>query len=198
MDDAAVFLDKDGTLLDNVPYSVEPSLVRLSPGALEGLRLLADAGYRLHVISNQSGLARGFFDEGALMLVRERIQTLLAEAGLRLDGFYYCPHLPEGRVSRYSLVCSCRKPRPGLILRAAAENGLDLERSWLVGDILDDVEAGRSAGCRTVLLDNGNETEWQLSPPRLPHHLARDLEEAARIITAVDQKARMLQGDSRT
>jgi D-glycero-D-manno-heptose 1,7-bisphosphate phosphatase len=198
MDDAAVFLDKDGTLLDNVPYNVDGSLVRLSPGALEGLGLLASAGYRLHVISNQSGLARGLFDEEALMLVRDRIQTLLAEAGLRLDGFYYCPHLPEARVSRYALVCSCRKPRPGLILRAAAENGLDLERSWLIGDILDDVEAGRSAGCRTVLLDNGNETEWQLSPPRLPHHLARDLEEAARIIIAVDRKARILQGDSRT
>jgi ribonucleoside-diphosphate reductase alpha chain len=96
-----------------------------------------------------------------------------------LAGFYYCPHHPHGSVPAYAVTCDCRKPRPGLILRAAREQGVDPARSWLVGDILDDVEAGRAAGCRTVLLDNGHETEWVLSPARRPDGVAADLAEAA-------------------
>src|SRR5205085_6378312 len=95
---------------------------------------------------------------------------------------YHCPHHPDGTVERYARACACRKPQPGLLLRAARDHDLDLARSWLVGDILDDVEAGRRAGCRTVLLDNGHETEWVLTPERLPHHIACDLAQAADLI----------------
>jgi D-glycero-D-manno-heptose 1,7-bisphosphate phosphatase len=94
---------------------------------------------------------------------------------LPLDGFYYCPHAPGAG-------CECRKPAAGLIERAAREHGVALGESWLIGDILDDIEAGRRAGCKTVLLDNGNETQWELSPERVPHHIARDLGEAAALI----------------
>jgi histidinol-phosphate phosphatase family protein len=184
--DRAVFLDKDGTLVVDVPHNVDPSLIRLASGARAGLTLLRDAGFRLFVVSNQSGVALGLFPESALKPVESRIRELLADFGVRLDGFLYCPHHPSGRVAPYARACHCRKPAPGMIWKAACDRGLSPWRSWLVGDILDDVEAGRRAGCRTVLIDNGNETEWVLTPGRHPHHIARDLAAAARIIVASD------------
>ncbi len=184
MADRAVFLDKDGTLIEDVPYNVDPDRIRFLPGTVAGLQALHRAGFRLVVVSNQSGVARGYFTEDALAPVERRLRGLLDEAGVPLAGFYYCPHHPEGSVPAYALACACRKPEPGLLLRAAREHDLDLPGSWLVGDILDDVQAGRAAGCRTVLLDNGHETEWQLSPARRPHHLAPDLDAAAAVITA--------------
>ena len=164
-----------------MPYNVDPERVRLMPGAVEGLRRMRAAGYRLIVVSNQSGVARGYFAEEALAGVERRVRELLTAGGVPLDGFYYCPHHPQGTVTAYGVTCDCRKPAPGMIRRAAAEHGIDLERSWLVGDILHDVEAGRRAGCRTVLLLNGHETEWVLTPRRRPHYVAADLAQAADI-----------------
>jgi D-glycero-D-manno-heptose 1,7-bisphosphate phosphatase len=182
MSTRAVFLDKDGTLIEDVPYNVDPDHIRLAPGASEGLPALHQAGYRLIVVSNQSGVARGYFPESALVAVEERLRDLLAGLGVPLAGFYYCPHHPAGQEPAYALACTCRKPEPGLILRAATEHGIDLERSWLIGDILDDIEAGRRAGCTTILIDDGHETVWRLSRQRLPHHVARDLAHAAWIV----------------
>src|SRR5438874_4893062 len=144
---AAVFIDKDGTLIEDVPYNVDPALVELAPGAAEGLVLLAEAGYALVIVSNQSGVARGMFAEEALVAIEDRVRELLGEIGVPLAGFYYCPHHPQGQVARYAIACSCRKPEPGMLLQAARDLQLDLDRSWLVGDILDDVAAGRRAGC---------------------------------------------------
>jgi D-glycero-D-manno-heptose 1,7-bisphosphate phosphatase len=177
--DAAVFLDKDGTLIENVPYNVDPARIRLSPGASEALASLSRSAFRLIVVSNQPGVALGLFPERALRGVNACLRELLAQAGARLDAFYYCPHFPEGKLARYSRACDCRKPGPGMLLRAAQERGVDLTRSWMIGDILDDIEAGRRAGCRTVLIDNGNETEWQLAAAREPHYIAADLREAS-------------------
>ena len=179
----AVFLDKDGTLVEDVPYNVDPALIRLAPGAGEALRSLDAAGFRLLVVSNQSGVARRLFPEEALSPVAARLSALLAAAGVPLSGFYYCPHHPDADPP-YGGTCECRKPAPGLILRAAAERGIDLARSWFVGDILDDVEAGRRAGCRTVLVDNEHETVWRRTPEREPELVAADLPEAARRILA--------------
>jgi D-glycero-D-manno-heptose 1,7-bisphosphate phosphatase len=190
----AVFLDKDGTLVEDVPYNVDPGRVRLAPGAVEGLTALDGAGYRIAVITNQSGVARGYFPEGALAGVGRRLQELLAGFGVGLAGFYYCPHHPDGRVPAYAVACRCRKPEPGLLHRAARELGVCLGQSWVVGDILDDVEAGRRAGCRAVLIDNGNETEWRRGPGREPHHVAADLAEAARLILAADGAAAIPMG----
>jgi len=178
----AVFLDKDGTLIEDVPYNVDPKRIKFTKGAVTGLQQLSGAGYVLIAITNQSGVARGYFQESALQGVEERLQQLLALAGVSLSGFYYCPHHPQGVVKEYTMQCACRKPEPGLLLQAAADHQLDLSQSWFVGDILNDVEAGRRAGCKTILIDNGNETEWQLSPLRIPHHTVADLAEAAQVI----------------
>src|SRR4051812_7101588 len=118
----AVFLDKDGTLVEDVPYNVEPSRIRLGPGAAAGLSQLHAAGFLLIVVSNQSGVARGMFSEDALTAVHERLKELLAEFGVSLSGFYYCPHHPQGTVARYAVKCSCRKPEPGMIRAAASEH----------------------------------------------------------------------------
>jgi D,D-heptose 1,7-bisphosphate phosphatase len=148
----AVFLDKDGTVLEDVPYNVNPVRMRFAEGAAEGLLLLSRAGFVLVVVSNQSGVARGYFPESALEPVVRRLEEMFREAGVDLAGFYYCPHLSGGAVAEYSRECECRKPAPGLILRAAAELDLDLKASWSIGDKLSDIEAGNRAGCRSVLM----------------------------------------------
>ena len=178
----AVFLDKDGTIIRDVPYNVDPHLIELAAGAVEGMSALAAAGYRLIVISNQSGVAHGYFAEAELATVERRLRELLFGHGIELDGFYYCPHHPDAALEQYRFRCECRKPAPGLVLRAAEEHRIDLPRSWFVGDILNDVEAGRRAGCHTALVDNGNETLWQFSPERMPDIFASDLAEAASMI----------------
>lgn len=182
-----VFLDKDGTLIEDVPYNVDPERIQLTRGAVEGLQLLYAAGYQVIVITNQSGVARGYFPESALFVVEERVRQLLAEFGVPCLGFYYCPHHPNGVVQEFAIACSCRKPEPGMLLHAADKHDIDLQEAWFIGDILNDVEAGRRAGCRTILIDNGNETEWQLSPERSPHYVVTDLTAAAQVITSVDQ-----------
>lgn len=179
-----VFLDKDGTLIDDVPYNVDPARIRLAAGAEPGLTALHAAGFRLVVVTNQSGVARGYYPESALGAVEARIRDLLAPLGVPLAGFRYCPHHPEGVVTRYAVACDCRKPSPGMVVSAMRQLGADPQECWMVGDILDDVEAGRLAGCRTVLIDNGNETEWLPGPLREPHYRATDLAEAARRIVA--------------
>ncbi|HJU06216.1 MAG TPA: HAD family hydrolase [Nitrospiraceae bacterium] len=182
----AVFLDKDGTLIEDVPYNCDLTRIKLLPGAVEGLQALHAAGYALVVISNQAGVAHGFLTEQFLAAVETRLRALLSAAGVPLDGFFYCPHHPDGAMPKYAVRCTCRKPKPGLILRAASQLKIDPTRSWMVGDILHDVEAGRGAGCRTVLIDNGNETEWQVSDMRWPDHIAKDLAEASDIILSHD------------
>ncbi|MGN6528822.1 MAG: D-glycero-alpha-D-manno-heptose-1,7-bisphosphate 7-phosphatase [Burkholderiaceae bacterium] len=168
----AIFLDKDGTLVEDVPFNVDPARLRFTPHAIEALRLWRDAGWRLVVITNQPGLGRGLFDRAALARLHAGLAKRLADAGIVLDGFYACPHVDgEG--------CDCRKPRDGLLRTAARELGIDLARSWMVGDILNDVEAGHRAGCRSVLLDTGGETEWVPGPLRVPELRCADLLEAA-------------------
>jgi D-glycero-D-manno-heptose 1,7-bisphosphate phosphatase len=182
----AVFLDKDGTLVENVPYNVDRTRIQLTLGAVDALLLLTGLGYELFVVSNQPGVALGLFPAGALAAVEEHLNDLFLARGFRLTDCYWCPHHPEGVVADYALTCTCRKPLPGLLQAAAHEHDLDLERSWLIGDILDDVEAGRRAGCRTVLLDVGNETVWRWSPLRTPDYVALDLLEAAGFIRQSD------------
>jgi D-glycero-D-manno-heptose 1,7-bisphosphate phosphatase len=188
----AVFLDKDGTLVEDVPYNVDPEKIRLMEG-VAGLQKLTRNGYLLIVMSNQSGVARGYFSEATLALVEQQLRELLAQLDIPLHDFYYCPHYPEGSVAEYATTCNCRKPAPGLLLQAARDYDIDLSQSWFIGDILNDVEAGRRAGCRTILLDNGNETEWLFSPWRIPHYKAASLTDAAGIITSADQLSPTLQ-----
>lgn len=178
----AVFLDKDGTLLDDVPHNIDPARVRFTPHAMEGLRLLAAEGFVLVVVTNQPGLASGLFTRAELKRLQDALSAMMRAEGVELTDFYACPHAagPAGPVPG----CLCRKPAPGLLRQAARAHRIDLAASWMVGDILDDVEAGRRAGCRTVMLDVGHETVWRLSPLRTPHATATDLLDAARLIIA--------------
>lgn len=186
MKHSAVFLDKDGTLVENVPYNVNPSRITLTRGAGTGIFQLSQAGYLPVVVSNQSGVARGYFAETELAGVEARLrELLLQQGGADLAGFYYCPHHPAGVVETYAHPCECRKPQPGMIYRAAQELEIELSQSWLIGDILDDIEAGRRAGLQTILINNGSETEWVLSPYREPHFIVSDMEQAARTILSI-------------
>lgn len=183
---AAVFLDKDGTLIPNVPYNVDVRRMRLLPGVAEGLARLHAAGYPLLVVSNQSGVARGYFTEDKLLHVEQRLREMLADAGVPLAGFRYCPHHPQGSVAAYRFACACRKPEPGMLVGLAAEHGLDLARCWMVGDNLSDVEAGRRAGCRTVRVGAGGTTDAANDADPRRHFRAPDLVQAARIIVAAE------------
>ena len=178
----AVFLAKDSIVVHEVPTSLEPLQMRLATGAGAALGPLRDAGLSFYVISHQPGVARGLFDEEQLAPVRTRVGELLAAEGIPLEDFLYCPHDPCGLRREYAVDCVCRAPRPGLLLRAARERGVDVTRSWLIGASLDEIEAGVRGGCRTVLLDDGHEREWRLSEMRLPHHVALGLDEAALLI----------------
>lgn len=176
----AVFIDKDGTLVENVPYNVDPALLRFRPAALPTLAALAQAGYVLLLATNQSGLAHGYFTRRDFSRLQAALeQRLQDEAGVTLLDVLVCPHAPgEGGAP----ACLCRKPAPGMLTRAARMHGLDMARSWMVGDTLDDVEAGRRAGCRSVLLDSGGETLWRRSPLRTPHAHLHDWDEVGHLI----------------
>lgn len=178
---AAIFLDKDGTLLQDVPYNVDPARIALAPGAGDGLRLLASTGLPLIVVSNQPGVALGYFQIEALEAVVQRLGELFAAHGATLGGFHFCPHAPAPDGSPG---CACRKPQDGLLRQAATSHGVDLDNSWMIGDILNDVEAGRRAGCRTILIANGNETRWQPGRLRVPDYIVARFDEAAAIVIA--------------
>lgn len=159
----AVFFDRDGTLNEDMGAGgytalAQPEMLHLLPGVAQALASLQAFGWELVVISNQSGVGRGFFTQQALDEVDGRLRALLAAAGVHLSATYYCPHAPWQS-------CRCRKPEPGLLLRAALDLDIDLHRSFMVGDMPRDVEAGRAAGCRTVLLRPQNsETEPSAAP----------------------------------
>jgi histidinol-phosphate phosphatase family protein len=178
----AVFLDKDGTLVHDVPFNVDVSRLSFTAHAMQALRVLDDAGYAIFIVTNQPGLSTGRFDRTQFDAMRSEIERRIhTDSAVRLAGVYVCPHAPD---SAGRPACQCRKPSEGLLLRAAAEHGLDLTRCWMVGDILNDVEAGRRAGCGTVLLDAGNETEWEWSGIRTPDLRCQDLLQAARAIVS--------------
>jgi D-glycero-D-manno-heptose 1,7-bisphosphate phosphatase len=174
----AIFLDKDGTLIPDIPYNAEPELVQLQPDSVEGLYRFHQKGFLLVVVSNQSGSARGYFTSDKLSGIENRLKDLLAEFDIPLSGFYYCPHNPDG-VNDYATDCTCRKPKPGMFYTAAAELNIDLSFSWMIGDILNDVEAGNRAGCKTVLINNGNETEWLSGDYRSPSLTCQSINQAA-------------------
>lgn len=186
MKNKAVFLDKDGTLIPDIPYNVDPEKITLQDDVVTGLKRLQDDGFKLIIISNQSGVARGYFTEDKLFGVAKKMKELFARNDLLLGGFYYCPHHPQGTVPNYNVECDCRKPKAGMLLNAAADNNIDLANSWMIGDILNDVEAGNRAGCKTVLIDNGNETEWFKGYCRKPTVTCKTIDEAANILLSIE------------
>jgi histidinol-phosphate phosphatase family protein len=178
-----VFLDKDGTLIEDLPYNVDPRRIRFAPGSVEGVRLLAAAGWRIAIVTNQSGVARGYFTMTQLDELGRHLERQLRGYGVEWAGFYACPHLPDG-INEFAMECECRKPAPGMLRQAAADLGVSLDASWFVGDTWMDVAAGRAAGCRTILV--GREWRRADSYPEdaRPDHAVPDLLAAARIIVA--------------
>ena len=152
MANKAVFLDRDHTLIEDPGYISDPSSVRLLPGVELAMKSLAQVGYKLIVVTNQSGVARGLLTEDALEKIHTEMRRQLSEKGAHLDAIYYCPYHPEGTVEGYAEDSELRKPHPGMLLRGAQEFGIDLSQSWMVGDSPRDIEAGYRAGCRTIRL----------------------------------------------
>ncbi len=182
----ALFLDRDGTLVHPGRYPSRPEDLHLYDGIGPELRVLQEAGFRLVIITNQAGIARGYFTEADLRRMHAHLTSELAFLGVHLDGIYYCPHHIDGVIPELAIHCDCRKPQSGMLLQAAADLEIDLQNSWFVGDILDDIEAGNRAGCRTILVDLGTE-QAPAQPLRHPNFVARDTLHALRIVAAIKQ-----------
>ncbi len=192
----AVFLDRDGVLVEDTHLLTRAEELRVLPGVAEGLRRLGSAGFALVVVTNQAVVARGLVTERDIDGIHRHLEQLLREAGAPgIDGWFVCPHHPDATLEAYRVACDCRKPAPGLLLRAARELALDLERSFLVGDRPTDIAAGRRAGCRTVLVQTGMHdrppirTVEPLDPAIRPDHVCADLPAAADWILEVAEHA---------
>ena len=165
----AAFLDRDGTIIEEKHYIADPNDVVLARGAVEGLRGLRDLGYALVIVTNQSGIARGLYTDQAFHAVQERVNALLSEQGITIDGVFYCPHHPD-----FTGPCDCRKPAPGMYRRAARNLGIDLAASVYIGDRLKDVLPAREFGGRGILVrtgygneESGEAPDWILTAANL-------------------------------
>jgi D-glycero-D-manno-heptose 1,7-bisphosphate phosphatase len=186
----AVFLDRDGVLIEDHGPLVDAEDISVAAGAAQALRRLAAAGFKIVVVSNQTVVARGLLDPEEMLALQGQVEQRLCAAGAApLDGFYFCPHHPNATVPAYRCRCDCRKPAPGLLLEAAAALGIDLTRSVMIGDRPSDVLAGKRAGCRTIQVTCGRhldapiEVTGGFTPPD-PDHLCADLDQAATHILA--------------
>lgn len=172
----AVFLDRDGTIARDVPYCRRLEDFEILPRVPEAIRLLNQHRYKVVVITNQSGIARGYFSEATLSLIHRKMITTLEQDGAHIDAVYFCPHHPDEG-------CNCRKPSPTLIIKAAADMGLALDQSYMIGDDPKDVKAGRAAGCRTVLL-TADPSRLREDLQAVCDHTAADLSDATRWLLA--------------
>lgn len=161
----AVFLDRDGTLLEEAGYLDRLERLVMFPYSVDAVRLLNRAGFAVVIITNQSGVGRGLYGEEFVRESHAVMTERFAAAGARVDGYYYCPHHPDATVDRYRLDCDCRKPSPGMLRKAAEDLGLDLPRSFAVGDKWTDVQVGIAAGGRGVLVRTGYGRSSELSKP---------------------------------
>ena len=179
----AAFIDRDGVINEERNYVHRIEDFILLPGAVEGLTLLHKAGYRLIVVTNQAGIAHGYYDKEDVDRLHDHLRAQLIEHGVNLDAIYYCPHHPLGIVSSLTFECDCRKPSPGMLLQAAKDLELDIAASVLIGDKVSDIQAGKRAGVRcAIIVESGHKIE---SSVRLEADMvAKDLLSAARVLTA--------------
>jgi D-glycero-D-manno-heptose 1,7-bisphosphate phosphatase len=147
----AVFLDRDGVITQDPPhYAYRTDQLRLIPYSAEGIKLLNKNNFKVIVVSNQSGIARGYYSEKDTNLYNKSLKKELKKKDANIDAFYYCPHHPEAKIKKYRIKCNCRKPRPGMIKKASNDFNIDLSKSFLIGDRLSDILAGKKAGCKTI------------------------------------------------
>jgi len=182
MTNKAVFLDRDDTLIEDPGYINHPDQVKLLEGVTETLAELKKMGYKLIVVSNQSGIARGIFTEEMLAQVHERLEQILSHHGVTLDKIYYCPYHPEGAIPKYRRESDWRKPQPGMLIAAAEELDIDLTESWLIGDSARDIDAGKSAGCKTILIQNAAHNRTIEPGATAPDYMAVNMKEVLNII----------------
>jgi len=192
----AVFLDRDGVIIRDVDLLVRVDQIELLPGAAAAVRRLRDARLPVVIVTNQPVVARGFVTEEEVLALEAVIEQRLRDAGAIVDGFYYCPHHPRATLAEYRLACECRKPRPGMLLRAARELALDLGASTMIGDRPSDIAAGQRAGCRTILVETGMHAAPRIesldgpAPPATPDHAVPDLAAAVDIVLGTPAKER--------
>lgn len=167
----AVFIDRDNTICRDVPYCSRPEDLELMPMVADGIRLLSEHGFKVVVITNQSGVARGYFTEEMLSQIHQKMQNDLAKQGAFVDAIYYCPHHPDDN-------CNCRKPKPAMILQAARDLDIDINKSYIIGDSDMDTEMGKKAGCLTIVVATLNQDATVPRKPE-PDYIASDLYEAA-------------------
>ncbi|MFP4686544.1 MAG: D-glycero-alpha-D-manno-heptose-1,7-bisphosphate 7-phosphatase [bacterium] len=151
----AAFIDRDGTLIVDKNYLSDPEQLEWIPGTIEALKKLRIAGFLIYIVSNQSGVARGYFDESAVRAVNERMLADLARAGIEVDGVYYCPYHPRAKIKKYRRDSELRKPGAGMLKKAARQEDIDFAASYMFGDKISDLEAGRKMNCRLVLVETG-------------------------------------------
>jgi D-glycero-D-manno-heptose 1,7-bisphosphate phosphatase len=189
----ALFMDRDGTISEEVGYVNHPARFRLFPYTAAAIKLLNENGWLAIVVTNQAGVARGYFSEDVIIQIHEQVQRDLQNASAKLDAIYYCAHHPSVGEPPYRLDCDCRKPRTGLIDRAAADFQIDLGRSWMVGDRYGDVELARNAGLHSAFVLSGygrGEWEFQRGSWQIePELVAEDLLEAVKTIVERDARA---------
>ena len=165
----AVFLDRDGTMIEDVGYLDRLERLKLFPYTIDAVRLLNAAGYKVVVVTSQNGVANGVLTEEFLAEAHAHLSEMFRAAGAKVDGFYYCPHSPHASVERYRTDCECRKPKPGMILAAARDHGIDLSTSIVIGDRWRDIEMGLAAGTKAILVETGyGRTEATRRPGYLP------------------------------
>jgi D-glycero-D-manno-heptose 1,7-bisphosphate phosphatase len=185
----AVLLDRDGVINEDVSYLHQPEHLRLIPGSASAIQRLNQHQIPVIVITNQAGVARGYFPESQVAVLHAALSQQLAFDGAHIDRFYYCPHHPTEGIGAYRVDCTCRKPKPGMLLQAAREFNLELSRSFFVGDALSDMQAGEAAGCQNVLVQTGYGTRlWAEWPERMrPQHVAADLLGAVEWILKIEE-----------
>ena len=149
-----MFCDRDGVIIRDLGYLSNPQEIEILEGVPKAIRLLKEHSFRVIVVTNQSGVARGLFPESAVGEVNQSINLRMSREGATIDSFYYCPHHLDATIARYRVACDCRKPKPGMLLRAADDLGIDLTRSFMVGDKPSDVVAGRSAGASPIMISS--------------------------------------------
>jgi len=156
----ACFLDRDGVIIEEVNYLSSPDQVKVFPEAIEALKLLRDNNYKIIIVTNQAGVARGYFKLTDISLVHDKIDEILSRHNLSIDSYYYCPHHPKGSVPEYSIECNCRKPMPGMLLEAIDDHNINISKSFLIGDKMSDINAGKNVNCPGILVKTGHGSEY--------------------------------------
>lgn len=182
----AVFLDRDGVITQEPPYYAHRlDQLRLIPRSTEAIKLLNKLNFKVIIVSNQSGIARGYYGEEDTIRFNNAMNELLNKSGAHIDAIYYCPHHPEAKIERYRVDCDCRKPKPGMLKRAEKELNIDLRQSFMVGDRWSDIEAGKRAECKTVLMRTGYNLEKLKGNGITCDYVANDLYDAVEYILSL-------------